>query len=128
MKPITSEWIAKAEADLVTAERELLAERDPNYDAAAFHAQQCAEKYLKACLVEAAVDFPKTHDLAAILDLVLRIEPEWESLRGELNALTDLAVEVRYPGVSADVEDAGRAVTTARKIRDAVCASLGLHT
>ena len=34
MRPITSEWVAKAEADLVTAERELRAEQSPNYDAA----------------------------------------------------------------------------------------------
>jgi hypothetical protein len=31
----------------------------PNYDDAAFHAQQCAEKYLKARLIEAACPSPK---------------------------------------------------------------------
>jgi len=34
MRPITSEWVAKAESDLVTAERVLRAEHFPNYDAA----------------------------------------------------------------------------------------------
>jgi HEPN domain-containing protein len=46
MKPLTREWVAKAEGDRVTARRELRARRRPNYDAACFHAQQCAEKYL----------------------------------------------------------------------------------
>lgn len=53
MKPETREWVEKAEGDFRTARRELLAPDSPNYDAACFHAQQCAEKYLKARLVEA---------------------------------------------------------------------------
>ncbi len=52
MKPLTREWVEKAEGDFATARRELRARKDPNYDAACFHAQQCAEKYLKACLQE----------------------------------------------------------------------------
>jgi len=74
MKPLTSEWIRKAEGDFATAEREYLAE-SPNYDAVAFHSQQCAEKYLKARLVEVDIPFPKTHDLSVILDLILAVEP-----------------------------------------------------
>jgi len=52
MKPETKEWVAKADADLVTAKREAAAVESPNYDAVCFHAQQCAEKYLKAVLAE----------------------------------------------------------------------------
>jgi HEPN domain-containing protein len=126
MRPITGEWVGKAEADLITAERELRAEQTPNYDAAAFHAQQCAEKYLKARLIEGEISFPKTHDLGALLRLVLPLEPAWASLRDELSALTDLAVEVRYPGASADVKDATQAVATARKVRELARASLGI--
>ncbi len=126
MKPITSEWIAKAESDFVTAQRELQAPDFPNYDAAAFHAQQTVEKYLKARLVEAEADFPKTHDLGAILTIVLPYEPDWISLREELYVLTDMAVEIRYPGSSADAEDAARAVAIARKVRNLVRKSLEL--
>lgn len=44
-------WIKKAEGDLKTAEHALtLKERCP-FDTVCFHAQQCAEKYLKALLV-----------------------------------------------------------------------------
>ena len=75
MKPITHEWIEKAEADFATAERELRARKKPNYDAVCFHSQQCAEKYLKARLQEAEVVFGRTHDLLALLDLTLRVEP-----------------------------------------------------
>lgn len=48
MQPLTTEWVQKAEGDLTTARRELRARSAPNYDACCFHAQQCAEKYLKA--------------------------------------------------------------------------------
>ena len=52
MKVITLEWVEKAGGDVLTGKRVMQAE-PPNYDAVAFHAQQCAEKYLKARLVEA---------------------------------------------------------------------------
>lgn len=126
MKPMTSEWVDKTEGDLITARRELLAPTSPNYDAAAFHAQQCAEKYLKAQLIEAGVSFPKTHDLGAIPNLPLPLETDWDALRSELNALTALAVEVRYPGTSADLQTGARAVDIAQKVRDTVRASLGI--
>ena len=126
MKPITADWVAKAEGDYATALRENEAKPSPNYDAAVFHSQQCAEKYLKAVLVEASQDFPKTHDLSVILDLCLSVEPTWESLREDLHSLTDIGVEVRYPGISADDEDAGKSIATATEARALVRRSLDL--
>ena len=70
MKKLTTEWIQKAEGDFITARREHAAKENPNYDAACFHAQQCAEKYLKARLVEAEIDFSKTHDLTMLLNII----------------------------------------------------------
>jgi HEPN domain-containing protein len=35
------------------------------------------EKYFKALLCEAGVAFPRTHDLAALLKLLLPLEPLW---------------------------------------------------
>jgi HEPN domain-containing protein len=125
MRGITREWIEKAEADFITAEREPRAV-PPNYDAAAFMAQQSAEKYLKARLVEESIKFPKTHDLSTHLDLILPLEPSWEHLRACLNALTSLGIEVRYPGTTADQEDAAEAIHTAGTVRNLVRASLGL--
>ncbi|MDI9570594.1 MAG: HEPN domain-containing protein [Pseudomonadota bacterium] len=63
MKPITREWIDKGEGDFATARRELRARKDPNYDACCFHAQQCIEKYLKACLQEQEIPFERIHHL-----------------------------------------------------------------
>lgn len=126
MNPLTTEWVAKAEDDFATSGREMTAAPRPNYDAACFHAQQCAEKYLKARLIEAGVAFPKTHDLDAVLKLALPIEPGWLLLKSDLHNLTALAVEVRYPGFSASASEAQRAVDVSRKVRAAARTSLGL--
>ncbi len=80
MKPLTSEWVAKAEGDFIVAERLLRARKQPVYDAICFHAQQCAEKYLKAFLQENDRDVPKTHKLLDLLKLCLEIDPVLEFL------------------------------------------------
>ena len=40
MTPLTREWVEKAEGDFRSMNRELRARKDPNFDAACFHAQQ----------------------------------------------------------------------------------------
>src|SRR5437868_453126 len=110
MKAGTREWVDKAEADFVSAGRELRARKQPNYDSACFHAQQCVEKYLKARLVEANTRFTKTHDLEKLLDLILPREPLWAAFRPVLNDLNSYAVAYRYPGIWATRDMAKQAV------------------
>jgi len=117
MKPITQEWVNKAEGDFATAQRESKAEQNPNYDAVCFHSQQCIEKYLKGCLQEANILFEKTHDLVKILNLLLPLEPNWASFEPMLSALTTYAVESRYPGVSVSQSDAEQAIQYCSHIR-----------
>ncbi len=126
MRPLSLEWVGKAEGDFATALREIKSRRDPNYDAACFHAQQCAEKYLKARLTEAGKTPPRTHSLPALLDLALPVEPLWELHREALAILSAYAVEVRYPGESADREMAKEAIALVKGFRSAGRISLGL--
>jgi HEPN domain-containing protein len=126
MKLLTREWVDKAEGDFITARRELRARKAPNYDAACFHAQQCAEKYLKARLQEEGIAFSRTHDLATLLDLLLPVEPSWAVMRSDLDRLTSFAVEFRYPGTSADKAMARSAVAVCQDVRHRVRMSLGL--
>jgi HEPN domain-containing protein len=128
MKPLTLEWIEKAEGDFTSAQREFRAKKFPNYDAACFHAQQCAEKYLKARLQEAGIPFGKTHDLAVLLDSLLQVEPLWDSFRPQLRILTAFAIEFRYPGQSADKEMARQALSICKSIRSTVRMRFGLTT
>lgn len=126
MKPLTLEWVQKAEADWVTAQREWRARKSPNYDASCFHAQQCAEKYLKAKLQESNIRFGRTHNLVTLLELLLPSEPEWDLLRDDLQALNVFAVEFRYPGESASKELAREAIKHCNDVRQCIRQSLGL--
>ena len=126
MKPLTHEWVEKAEGDFATALRELRARKSPNYDASCFHAQQYIDKYLKARLQEEDIAFGRTHNLSALLDILIPVEPAWEILRPHLRALTAFAVDFRYPGESADKEDAREALVLCRTVRRRVRFSLGL--
>ena len=114
MQPLSAEWVKKAEGDFATAEREMRARKAPNLDAACFHAQQCAEKYLKARLQEAGIPCTRTHSLPALLDLVLAVEPLWEVFRLDLATLSAYAVEYRYPGENADRDQAKEAIVLGR--------------
>ena len=127
MKPITSEWIEKAEGDFATARRELGAADRPNYDAVCFHAQQCAEKYLKAYLQEADIPIRRTHDLSELLTAVLSIEPTWKSMTEDLNALSAFAVEYRYPGEDADLDEAREAMEKCKNVRQIIRRAMHLE-
>jgi HEPN domain-containing protein len=126
MKPTTAEWIEKSEGDFATMQRESRAKKNPNYDAICFHAQQCAEKYLKARLSEADIQFGKVHDLVTLLDHVLAVQPDWEVFREDLAYLSDFAVSFRYPGESANKELSLDAVRRCRFFRKIARSSLGL--
>ena len=128
MKPITAEWVDKAEADFATAQRESRGRKNPNYDGNCFHYQQCAEKYLKARLCEAEIPFGKTHDLVVLLERVLKVEPKWEIFREDLSYLSDFAVAFRYPGESADKTSAVEAKRLCSFFRKTARCSLRLRT
>jgi HEPN domain-containing protein len=126
MNELTAEWIEKAEGDYATAARELRARRRPNYDAACFHAQQTAEKYLKAFLQEYRVAFPKTHSLIELLELCLPLDASFEFQRDLLIQLDRYAVRYRYPGESADKAEARRAFQAAKAFRMLMRQKFGL--
>jgi len=114
LKPLAEEWLSKADEDLRVAERELAAE-PPAFAAVCFHAQQAVEKAMKALLVNFGVDFPRTHDLKFLLDLLKSKTPAFNDLEEGLTNLSVSAVEVRYPGGKPDRRLAETAVTTMRE-------------
>jgi HEPN domain-containing protein len=125
MKPETQEWIEKAEGDLKVARREAQT-ADPVYDAVCFHAQQCAEKYLKALLEEHNITFPRIHDLIALLNLSGGLIPELDPVKPRLAHLSVFGIASRYPGIRADQQAAEEAMTTAEEVRTIVRAKFGL--
>ena len=117
MVAISQEWIAKAEGDSTTALREYRARNAPNYDAACFHAQQCVEKYIKAVLIAHQIPFRRIHDLEVLLDACLNLYPLWESMRSDTQLLTQYAVQFRYPGESAEKEEARDAIAAMKRCK-----------
>jgi HEPN domain-containing protein len=117
MNDVAREWIEKAEADYLTATRELRAE-PPNYDAVCFHAQQCVEKLMKAALIVEGEVPPKTHDLAVLSGLLSSLRPDWSWPLEELRLLSRSAVIFRYPGESAGPEEAKAALNASRRMRE----------
>ncbi len=96
------EWIRYAEADLDLA-RMPLSERGL-YEHLCFHAQQAVEKSLKAVLVKLGLDFPPTHNLQRLIDLLPEDIPRTPSVLRAAR-LTAYAVSSRYPGVEEPVQE-----------------------
>lgn len=95
MKPITSDWLRSAKADLETIDAIL---GKPALTAVvAFHAQQCVEKCLKAILEEYALDVGKTHNLLVLKAAVEKMCPI-ELDEDMLSLLNKLYIGSRYPG------------------------------
>ena len=126
-EPSMHAWVEKATDDLEAAET-LLAREPPKSSAAAFHAQQAAEKDLKAVLVYHGRRPPRTHDLEALIDVCVSYEAALRELYDAVEPLTPFAVDVRYPGPgpTANQEEATAALRHARQVREAVHACLPL--
>ncbi|MEK6409399.1 MAG: HEPN domain-containing protein [Acidobacteriota bacterium] len=65
--------ILKADNDLKMAR--IGFDHDAPLDTVAFHVQQAAEKMLKALLASRGVDYPRTHDLRALINLAAKEVP-----------------------------------------------------
>ena len=63
--------IRKAKQDELVLER-LLGDQDVDDDTLGFHAQQAAEKLLKAAMAIRGLDYPRTHDLGALIDMLAK--------------------------------------------------------
>ena len=117
-------WLTKAQKDSLFAQ-EALKRGEEFTDVACFHAQQAAEKTLKAYLVWLEIEFPKTHVLGDLLDLIAQKDLLLENWRERLQALTPFAVETRYPEFSLpSLEETTRAVETADGVLAVVRAAL----
>lgn len=108
-------WLRRARSDLVIARKALAGRDELDPWVASFHAQQAAERYLKAALVIEQIRFARTHELERLRPLLPTgwALPDQEALAG----LSRFAVAGRYPegmfdaGAEptwADAEDAVR--------------------
>ena len=117
-------WLRFSAEDLDAASRLMTGEAtSPRH--ACWLSQQAAEKALKAALILEGVDYPLTHDLDALRNLL----PSKWAVRRTHNALAELtewAIESRYPGdwpEPAD-DDAERSLALARSLYDSIAAEI----
>lgn len=99
------EWMSHAESDLKLAR---LAAGDPSIrrEQVCFHAQQAAEKAIKAVLLSQEIEFPLTHDLEELLEIAENNGIELPEGIREAGLLTPYAVETRYPSYWVEITEA----------------------
>ena len=110
---LVNEWLEKAEEDYALI-KHLMSDNAPYFSAIAFHAQQAVEKFLKAYLVMHQQEFPKTHDIDRLLDLIQDVDEALSERLRQIGVLSPYGVDIRYPGDFPDVSE------------EDVCKSVGL--
>lgn len=122
------DWIRYADEDLRLARHGLTLTSGCPYRLIAYHAQQCAEKYLKGFLVLRGVDFPYTHSISRLLELCAK-HAGWAATLDDAEELTPFAITARYPGRISEVtrEEALRAIEIASMVRETVGKALREH-
>ena len=110
-----AEWLRCARVDLRAAEA--LRGLPEQETTVCFHAQQAAEKALKAYLAWlGADDIPKTHDLERLSELIVE-RGGMQAAPDALDELDDYGIMPRYPGSRPlSLADATAAIVAARSV------------
>jgi len=114
-------WIEIADKNFAAA-KILIRSQKSSTSSACLHAQQCAEKYLKAMLILKDVDFPKTSDLPTLNALCNQTGIVTGFAQQSLVNLTKYEDRPNLP----TLEDAKEAIEIAQTIRNFSRAFLGL--
>lgn len=111
------EWLVHAHSDLKLAKlgqtgQEVLPQQ------ICFHAQQAVEKAFKAVLLLHEIDFPLTHDIEELIDILSQTGISFPPYFQNAGILTPFAVETRYPGYWGKIaeDDVIEAIDLAEKI------------
>jgi HEPN domain-containing protein len=122
-KDYIQKLLTKAEHDLQAAEN-LIHSKPQVLDAACFHCQQCAEKYLKAYLFSKGIDFEKIHDIKKLQSDCAKIDKDFLDLNFE--NLDIYAVEARYADnfLLPELSEAEKYFEIARQIKELVLGKL----
>lgn len=111
-----ADWLRYARSDLALARVQRPA--DVLLDTLCFHAQQAAEKSLKAVLLLQGIRFPYTHDIARLITLVSEAVVSWPEELDQASGLSEYAADARYPGSRESIseEDYRQALTIAEQV------------
>jgi HEPN domain-containing protein len=97
-----TQWLNRARSNLIQAQTRVAG---VYLEDLCFAAQQAAEKAIKALLIYLDIDFPYTHDITRLLSLVEQRGQDVPDRVKAAAALSDYAVESRYPGLAEPITE-----------------------
>ncbi len=112
-------WLARADEDYRSIQA-LRAIPDPPWNSISFHAQQLAEKALKALLIFHGENPPKTHNLPALVALLIAKGVPLPDLTKECDALYAPYITSRYSPTALTAADVEPLIESAFRIREIV--------
>lgn len=97
-------------------------------DIVVLHAPQAAEKYLKALMTKRQLEFPRTHEIRRLLEVLSASDCEVSAALVDAKWLDPFGVDIRYPGDRPDTMsgDERRALQLAGEMRAVVTAAMAL--
>ncbi|HWQ96359.1 MAG TPA: HEPN domain-containing protein [Candidatus Methylomirabilis sp.] len=96
--------MAKAKDDEILLE-EIISNEKIRDEIIGFHAQQAAEKMMKALLMAKNIHYRRTHDLRELIDLIRDNGIEFPESLMEIRTLSPFAVEFRYDYIPMEEEE-----------------------
>jgi HEPN domain-containing protein len=119
-------WLSKAELDMKAAAHEMSAPAEGLWGDVVFHAQQAAEKTMKAFLAWHDVPFRKTHNIEELGQKCAELDATLATVTAQAAPLTEYAWKFRYPGESDEPrpEEAEEALAAARNVYEAILTRL----
>jgi HEPN domain-containing protein len=116
---LAEEWLRYAKSDLNTAKHMFNDVTPKEIEISCYHAQQCAEKSLKAYLIIKNIEPPRLHDLAELNQLCVELESSFSIIQQDCVSLNPFDVHVRYPNeLAVDDELTKSALNKAQVIFD----------
>ena len=112
-----NEWLQRAKSNMARAKAGRVSP-DILYEDLCYDAQQAVEKAFKSVCIIHEIVFPKTHDIAYLIELLEKGGVEVPENLQNAKILTGYAVETRYPGdyEPVDEEDFRKAIEIAKEV------------
>jgi len=112
-----NEWLQRAKSNMARAKAGRISP-EILYEDLCYDAQQAVEKAFKSVCIIHEIVFPKTHDIAYLIELLEKGGMEVPENLQNAKILTGYAVETRYPGdyEPVDEEDLRKAIEIAKEV------------
>ena len=115
----SGDWLLKAENELKAAKAIYNYYEEPPTDMVCYHCHQTAEKALKGYLVYRQINFPKIHDLVALLNLCAPNDKSLQLFKDDMKVLNQYYIEAKYPPdmpIVYSKEEAKEAINKATRV------------